>query len=546
MKIGILIRDFDALRNWELRIIEGIRQRPSLELCLLIKDGRKDINTSQSKLKRALKSKNFLGKLLFTLQKKIEARIFKEKQTEDRARVLSYLEKIKTIELSPVRKGFLDIFSASDADEVRKYDLDIILRHQFNIIRGDILRASRYGIWSFHHGDNAINRGGPAGFWEVVLKNPVVGVTLQQLTAELDGGLIIDKAYYNTSFSAVKNNTRILEHSVSLLFKNIRKLERNEFDPVKSPIYYNPLYRNPSAMVTIGYMMGFYVKLCQLAIREVLKRLLGIRYDCWTLFIGKGSIFDATLFRLKPVKLPKGQFWADPFLYRHQGELYVFFENYSYKKRSGKISCGKIQGKEITDVVDVLDLDYHLSYPFVFEEDNHVYMIPETHQNKRMELYKCIEFPHRWELYATAFEGESVADATYFKDVNGQRWVFINKGFGDDHMAELHIFRIDSLKFDKIEEHYQNPVIIDARVGRNAGAIFRYKDKLIRPSQNNSRDIYGYGLNLNTIRTLTIERYEEELLIGIEPNFIKGLRATHHLHQLDEVFIIDGAFKKLF
>jgi hypothetical protein len=544
MKIGILIRDFDALRNWELRIIEGIRKSPALELNLLIKDGRQDINTGQSKLRRALKSKNFLGKIVFTLQTKIESLIFKEKHTEDRAKIVSYLQQIKTIELAPVRKGFLDIFSSADADIVRKYELDILLRHQFNIIRGDILTACRYGIWSFHHGDNAINRGGPAGFWEIILKNPVVGVTLQKLTPELDGGLIIDKAYYNTSFSAVKNNNKILEHSVSLLFKNIGKLERNEFNPVKSPVYYNPLYRNPSARVTLGYMAGFYFQLCKLAVREVFQRLLGVRYDCWTLFIGKGSIFDATLFRLKPVKLPKGEFWADPFLYKHKGELYVFFENYSYKKRSGKISCGKVVGKEITDVIDVLDLDYHLSYPFIFEEDNDIYMIPETHQKRRLVVYKCAEFPNKWELYTTAFEGESVADATYFKDESGQRWLFLNKGFDDDHMAELYIYRIDSLKFVTIEEHHQNPVIIDSRIGRNAGAIFKYNNKLIRPSQNNSKNIYGYGLNLNAIRTLTIEKYEEDLLIGIEPNFIKGLRATHHLHQLDDVFIIDGAFNK--
>ncbi|MCW5515614.1 hypothetical protein [Muriicola sp. Z0-33] len=545
MRIGILIREFDSLRNWELRIIDEIRTNPDLELVVLIKDSRTEVQTAKSKFKRAWKAGNLLGKLLFVFQSKIESRIFREQRTVDREEVVAYLKTITTIDLSPLRKGYLDIFSKEDADKVRQFDLDVLLRHEFNIIRGDILNASRYGIWSFHHGDNAIHRGEPAGFWEIILKLPVLGVTLQKLTPELDGGLVIEKSHYNTSFSFVKNNTKILEHSVRLLFKNLNKLGRGEFNPTKSPIYYNRLYRVPTLRVMFGYLLQFYYKLFSHALKEGLMRIFGVRYSCWTLFIGKGSIFDATLFRLKPVKLPKGEFWADPFLYQHKGETYVFFENYSYKKRRGKISCGKIVNKEIKEVIDVLDLDYHLSYPFIFEEEGELYMMPEAHQNKRLEIYKCLEFPHKWTLYSTAFEGESVADATYFKDQQGHKWLFLNKGFNDDHMSELYIYRIDSLRFKEIEAHHQNPVIIDSRGGRNAGSIFEYKNQLIRPSQNNSNGVYGYGLNLNAIKTLTLENYQEEKIIGIEPNFVKGLEATHHLHQLEDMYIIDGAFKRL-
>jgi len=545
MRIGILIREFDSLRNWELRIIDNIRRDPNLELVLLIKDGRTEVQTTKSKLRRAWKAGNLLGKLLFVAQTKIESLIFKGKTTVDREEIIRFLQEIETLSLSPLRKGYLDIFSKEEADSVRKFNLDIILRHEFNIIRGEILSASTHGIWSFHHGDNAIHRGEPAGFWEIILKLPVLGVTLQKLTPELDGGLVIEKSHYNTSFSFVKNNTKILEHSVSLLFKNLNKLQRGEFNPTKSPIYYNRLYRVPTVWVMLGYLISFYYNLFRTGFRELMDRFFGVRYNCWTLFIGKGSIFDTTLFRLKGVKLPKGEFWADPFLYKYQDETYVFFENYSYKERRGKISCGKVVKNEIKEVTDILDLDYHLSYPFIFEEEGEIYLMPEAHKNKRLEIYKCLEFPHKWSLYSTAFEGESVADATYFKDGQGQRWLFLNKGFNDDHMAELYIYRIDSIKFNKIEAHHQNPVIINSDGGRNAGPIFNYNNQLVRPSQNNSKGVYGYGLNLNAIKTLSLEEYEEDRIIGIEPNFARGLAATHHLHQLEDVFIIDGAFRRM-
>ena len=49
MRIGILIRDFKTLDNWELRVLDKIKNTPSLELVLLIKDGRKERDENNSK-----------------------------------------------------------------------------------------------------------------------------------------------------------------------------------------------------------------------------------------------------------------------------------------------------------------------------------------------------------------------------------------------------------------------------------------------------------------------------------------------------------------
>ncbi|CAN0466862.1 unnamed protein product, partial [Scytosiphon promiscuus] len=169
MKIGILITEFESLSNWELRIIKKIINDKELKLSLLIKDGRevnKNRKSQLGKFKRLIKSKNILGKLLFKIQFSIERRLFRENNTVDKDYIIDELKAVETIFLKPKRKGFLDIFSRADAEKIRSYDLDIVLRHEFNIIRGDILNSAKYGIWSFHHADNAINRGGPPAFWE--------------------------------------------------------------------------------------------------------------------------------------------------------------------------------------------------------------------------------------------------------------------------------------------------------------------------------------------------------------------------------------------
>ena len=544
MKIGILIKDFNMLANWELRILDKIKNDPSLELTLLIKDGRKKAGESTGdRLRKLMRSGNVIGKILFKVQTVIESKIFKTNYTVNKEEIIAWIKTIKNFEVKPEQKGFLDIFSKADAEIVKNYNLDIILRHEFNIIRGEILNASKYGIWSFHHGDNSINRGSPAGFWEVFLKQPVVGVTLQKLTSELDGGLVIDRGYFNRHWSFYKTNKNIHEDSVSILFKNINKLQQNRLTLSKSPVYFNPLYKTPSVGITLIYIFVFYKTFIAKLFGTLSSKLFGVRYDCWTLLIGKGNYMESTLYRLRPHPLPRNEFWADPFLFYHNNELYIFFEIYDYKINKGKISCGKVVDNKVINVIDVFDFKTHLSYPFIFSEGNDIFMIPENSGAQRLEVYKCVEFPAKWELYSTAFEGEEVIDTTYFIDDSGQRWLFLNKGL-DKKYSELHIYKIDSLKLENIKGHSLNPVIIDSRIARNGGAIFRHNGAIYRPSQCSINGIYGYGLNLNIIKELTLDDYIEEKIITVEPNFKKGLIATHHLHQLENIFVIDACYKR--
>ena len=546
LKIGILIKDFKQLRNWELRIIQGIIDDLSLLLTVLIQDGRRrEKGENPNKLKHKLFRSFRSEKKLFKLQIQMERKIYPEKITANKKDIIKYLLDVPLIKLHPLRKGFLDIFSIEDSRKVKDFDLDIILRHEFNIIRGEILNSSKYGIWSFYHADNSINRGGPAGFWEIVLKQPNIGVTLQELTPELDGGKIIDKAYFNMGWSFVVVNRMVLENSVSLLFKNIKKLQRGGYSPTKSKTYYNPLYKYPNFINLIKYILGFY--LFKRMIQKINVKIFNVKYVCWTLFIGKGSFLESTLFRLKPVKLPKNEFWADPFLFKYEENYYVFFENYSYSKKKAKISCGRVANNNLVNICDVMDLEYHLSFPFIFAENGEIYLMPESNKNKRLEIYKCLKFPNKWELYSTAFEGEIIYDAHFYTDKEKQKWLFANKraeAVSTD--SELYIYKVDSLKMNKIEEHKQNPVLIDSRVARNGGTIFEHENKLYRPSQYNADGLYGKGLNINKIKKLTIDEYVEEKVIRVMPNFYKGLVGIHHLHQLDDLFVIDAAFYKKF
>src|SRR5690554_3669578 len=131
MKIGVLIKEFEKLSNWELRIIEKIINDKELELSLLIQDGREgnEIEKSQGgRFKRLIKSENSLGKLIFKIQILIERKLFREYHTINKGGIINKLKTVETVYLKPKRRGSLDIFSSVDAEKIKSYNLDIILR----------------------------------------------------------------------------------------------------------------------------------------------------------------------------------------------------------------------------------------------------------------------------------------------------------------------------------------------------------------------------------------------------------------------------------
>ncbi|MGB5666706.1 MAG: hypothetical protein WBM53_07650, partial [Maribacter sp.] len=513
-------------------------------------DGRIE-NDSQQTIMEKLFTESFpkfsFGKLVLGLQMLIEKKIFlKEIPTVGKKSLIHKLNSISTIKVRPLKKDLLDVFCPDDSKKIQNYELDIILNLCFNTISGEILNSSKYGVWSLLHKDNSLNHYGPIGFWEVLNKESTIGFTLLQLTPEPNLFNVLDKAYFNLHWSFVETQNMVLEASVSVLFKNIRKFIKEDAVVSNLTTYSLPPYNFPNSYHVLKYTIGFYINGCRKIVRNLSSKLFGFRYECWTLFLGRGNFLDSKLLVFEPIKLPKHEFWADPFIFKHDNVDYVFFENLSYLTKRGKISCGIIKDNEIVNVVDVLDLNYHLSFPFIFEEDGEIYLMPETSENKRLEIYKCLDFPGKWELYSTAFEDEMVADAFFYCDKKNQRWLFLNKqaAITAPINSELFIYKVDSLKLDNLQPHTNNPVIIDARTARNGGAIFEYENEIYRPSQKNTDGIYGKGLNINKIEKLTIDEYVENKIRTIEPDFDPKLMAMHHLHQKDGLFVFDAAYKR--
>lgn len=64
------------------------------------------------------------------------------------------------------------------------------------------------------------------------------------------------------------------------------------------------------------------------------------------------------------------RYWAaDPFIFNYNGELYIFAELYDYITRKGVIGYCKWNGVRFGRWKKVIEEDYHLSYPYIFERD---------------------------------------------------------------------------------------------------------------------------------------------------------------------------------
>ena len=275
--------------------------------------------------------------------------------------------------------------------------------------------------------------------------------------------------------------------------------------------------------------------------QRIRKRIRSYFYlEQWILLIAKDvpdinpSWDDFT--RITP---PPDRIWADPFIWTREDYYYVFFEEQPIDTRRGRISCLTLDSNlEIVANKTVLERPYHLSYPYIFEYDKAIYMLPETGKNHTIELYRCERFPGQWEKVKTLMKGVYAVDSTLL-EANGKWWLFTNiAAEGGSTWDTLHLFYADHPLSDQWTPHPSNPIVKDIRSARPAGRIFSDAKGLIRPSQDCSVT-YGYATNFNRITQLSETEYAETQEWKLQPE-PKDMLGTHTWNRVNGVCVIDA------
>lgn len=246
--------------------------------------------------------------------------------------------------------------------------------------------------------------------------------------------------------------------------------------------------------------------------------------------------------RLEPLIPPRDRFWADPFLWSTEDQRHLFFEEYPYAEGRGRISVMKIdsQGKAVAAPEIVLAEPHHLSYPYLFSVDGVLYMVPEQKAARRVDVYRCVEYPLRFERVATWFKGVRMVDVTVFES-EGRWWLFCAvKAKGMRYDENLCAYYTDHPLKGTWKPHALNPLVRDFRRGRPGGRVFcDAQGRLLRPSQD-CRPHYGAGLNLSEIELLTPEAYRERPLWHLTGVEAGGWRGLHHLDVHGDLMVMDA------
>lgn len=219
LRIGVLTRSEAQLQRWQFESLRRLLQRPGVQLALVVVDPRtaSDHPPTLADTGGVLWRNYYRHYLLprsTALQPVPSGEIF-----ADVARIAPILRR---------RSKWTEEFANHDVEAIRRERLDLLVRYGFGILRGEILSAAKWGIWSYHLGDPWAYRGGPPCFWEVVHGARHTHCILQRLTPKLDSGIILGRTSVPTNtLSYLRHLDSVASAAAPLLSKAADLLRRN-------------------------------------------------------------------------------------------------------------------------------------------------------------------------------------------------------------------------------------------------------------------------------------------------------------------------------
>jgi hypothetical protein len=310
------------------------------------------------------------------------------------------------------------------------------------------------------------------------------------------------------------NNSTLIQPSI--VFSSIRPIDSRDTSHLMLIKYLvHSLFRKTHTFVTI----------------HVAKR------NMWKIAYGKRNDKNGSI-RFTEIKNPKNHFQADPFVLEHNGETYLFIERIKVGSK-GKIVCYKIDDSGYHFLGTVLENAEHLSFPFIFQNEESIYMIPETSQSRDIKLYKCTRIPDKWELVRTLRIDIEAVD-TVVVPSKGRLFLILSEDRLNcgELSSCLQIYSLENLLSDELIPHPMNPILVDPRAGRNAGLVF-FEDSIYRIAQSQGFNTYGKSVAAFRILNITREDYaevlDEEFTTKINSFGLMG----HHYSQSDNFLALD-------
>jgi hypothetical protein len=442
----------------------------------------------------------------------------------------------------PQVHGPVHRFEPADVAEIRRHGLDFIIRFGFDILAGEILSAARYGVWSYHHGDEQRFRGAPPGFWEIFHDEPSTGVLLQRLTERLDNGSVLFKGRFRTAITYPANIDRTYLGSADWIALCIKRIAGGDSRFVFAPGPHSeaPMLRAPTNRTFLRFGIRQIGRIGKTVVRRTCFA------DAWNVGYARcsrrqvinGMRTEAVTWATPP---PGSRYLADPMVVQEPQGAKVYAEEYRYFGHGRLVSLDWPSGFSWDRAGLECDLGRHASYPFVFRHQGDLWMVPESCALRKVVLLK--KSPGGgWEHVCDLIDDAVLADPTLlFRDERW--WLFAADGRGTPH-TRLLIFHAPTLTGPWVP-HRLNPVKVDVTGARPAGPLFEVDGILYRPAQDCAAG-YGRAITIQRVIELSIDAFCELEVARVEPARDSAYPdGVHTLAVADDGLFLDGN-KKVF
>ena len=525
LRIGLLLPSLE-IPAWIFLMIKKIMYSSYAEISLAILDNN---------------IKKLPNSFLYRTYNKFDSQFITNPDAFEIKNASKLLEKVAKIKVNSTEENNLCLFSDEQIDEFLAFNLDVIFSIESRNFNEKILGTAKFGVWNYEFGYR-LNE--PEAFREVLEKQPVIRSILKRQSTKPAKSDILYTSYSAVDHISVKRTRNILYwKTLSFFPRTLQKLFQQgetKFFENLSPdesmnILENVKHQHNNLLKNILSLIKDYKKT---------KFSKPKFFDQWILMYNFNNAPSKSFSNFNKLIPPKDRFWADPFVIDIKNKYYIFFEEFIFKNNKGHISMIVMdEDGKYSKPQKILEQNYHLSYPFIFKYQGKYYLIPETSSNKTIEIYKCLEFPSKWQFEKNIMEGIFAVDSTIFYH-NDKWWLFtgLAENEGSSPWDELFLFYADNPLSSHWLPHPQNPIVSDVRNARPAGRIFENNAKLIRPSQNNSKS-YGFGLVFNHIITLNENQYNERIVETVIPDWEPQINGIHTLNFANKLTLIDAKLR---
>jgi hypothetical protein len=546
LRIGVVV-DGDVLPLWQRSVVELVQATNYADVVYVLVGG-----APRGRIQdRSWRS------VLFRLYSRLDRQLYGSRRAPDPDRLVPSRELLNALPGATLHTaqgpdtGERRLTGAEAAD-LPDLDLDVLIDLGSGGPDPRLMAVPRHGVFRCHFGAGADGGEAHAGFPELAGPTPLTTVSLRRVAAGSPAGEVLATATISTvaGVSWALNRFEPLWLATELIVQTLHRLHQSgpgALDPVPlAPAGNAPAsgLRPPGNIETVRFLATALARKARRRLRHPSADLV----PEWRLAIrpvapetgGIPVLHDAGGFRW--LESPPGRHWADPFILERHGRHWLFFEEYLYAEGRGVIVAASLDEEGRPGPVHrILDSGGHLSYPFVFEDGDDVYLLPESADRRSATLYRATDFPHAWEPVATLGDGLQLLDTTLLQE-GGLYWTFTSVPGRHRAGYTVLLFWAESLD-GPWHPHPASPISRDIRYARGAGRIFRAGGRLFRPVQDGAGG-YGRKVHFFEILELTRDVFRERLSGTLAPVSLPDapprLEGIHTYNRSGRFEVIDG------